>query len=104
MNSVPKHPVMVLSLILPLLFAPCAAARGPFPAKPIGITAAFAPGSRLDIMARILVPKLNAAMGQPVIVENRPGAGGMIGMDATAKSAPDGHTLAIGALGPNATN
>src|SRR5262249_25840736 len=81
-----------------------AAAQVPFPSKPIRIIAAFAPGSTLDIMARILGPKLNAAMGQPVIVENRPGAGGMIGMDATAKSAPDGHTLAIGALGPNATN
>ena len=95
---------MGLSGFLPLLAAPFAASQVPFPSKPMRIIAAFAPGSTLDIMARLLGPKLNAAMGQPVIVENRPGAGGMIGMDATAKSAPDGHTLAIGALGPNATN
>src|SRR5262245_59326087 len=55
-------------------------------------------------MGRILGPKLSESLGQPVIVENRTGAGGMIGMDATAKAAPDGHTIAIGALGPNATN
>jgi tripartite-type tricarboxylate transporter receptor subunit TctC len=78
--------------------------RRPYPSKPIRIIAAFAPGSTLDVMARILGPKLAESMGQPVIVENRPGAGGMIGMDATAKAPPDGHTLAIGALGPNATN
>jgi tripartite-type tricarboxylate transporter receptor subunit TctC len=87
-----------------LCAAPYAAAQAPFPSKPIRIIAAFAPGSTLDIMARILGPKLNESLGQPVIVENRTGAGGMIGMDATAKAPPDGHTIAIGALGPNATN
>ena len=96
--AVPLLPMAVL------LAAPHASAQAPFPSKPIRIIAAFAPGSTLDIMARILGPKLNEAFGQPVIVENRPGAGGMIGMDATAKAPPDGHTLAIGALGPNATN
>ena len=99
-----KRPVIALCPVLLLLAASYAAAQTPYPSKPIRIIAAFAPGSTLDIIARILGPKLSEAMGQPVIVENRPGAGGMIGMDATAKAAPDGHTLAIGALGPNATN
>ena len=97
------RPVLALSWSALLLAAPFASAQT-FPSKPIRIIAAFAPGSTLDVMARILGPKLAESMGQPVIVENRPGAGGMIGMDATAKAPPDGHTLAIGALGPNATN
>ncbi|HTP96705.1 MAG TPA: tripartite tricarboxylate transporter substrate binding protein [Burkholderiales bacterium] len=87
-----------------LLVAPLAAAQAPYPSKPIRIIAAFAPGSTLDIMARIIGPKLSESMGQPVIVENRSGAGGMIGMEVTAKAAPDGYTLGVGALGPSATN
>jgi tripartite-type tricarboxylate transporter receptor subunit TctC len=76
-----------------------------FPAnKPVRIIAPFGPGSTIDIMGRLLTPKLTESLGTPVIVENRPGAGGAIGMDATAKAAPDGHTLAIGALGPLAMN
>ncbi|MCC6533903.1 MAG: tripartite tricarboxylate transporter substrate binding protein [Burkholderiales bacterium] len=65
---------------------------------------AYGAGSTLDIMARTLGPQLNQALGQPVIVENRPGAGGLIGTDAVAKAAPDGHTLAMSALGPLAMN
>ena len=97
------HFFTVLSWFAFCLASPVAFAQA-YPSKPIRIIAAFAPGSTLDVMARILGPRLAESLGQPVIVENRPGAGGMIGMDATAKAAPDGHTLAIGALGPNATN
>ncbi len=76
----------------------------PFPAKPVRIVVPFGPGSTIDIMGRTIAPKLSEALGQPVIVENRSGAGGAIGLESVAKSGKDGYTLVIGALGPLAVN
>ncbi len=77
-----------------------AEATAPWPTQPVKIVVPAPAGSSLDIIARLLGDKLKDRWGQPVLVENKPGAGGMLGMDVAAKAAPDGHTLAMGFNGP----
>ena len=74
------------------LAAVTAQAQG-FPTKAIRIIVPFAPGGANDLMARYVCERFPQALGQPCVVENRTGAGGMIGIDAVAKAEPDGHTL-----------
>lgn len=71
-----------------------------WPSKPVRIVVPAPPGSSLDVIARTLGDKLKDRWGQPVVVDNKAGAGGMLGMDAVAKAAPDGYTLGIGFNGP----
>lgn len=85
-----------LALTLTLLALPIALhAQGAFPTKPIKLVVPFPPGGNVDLSARILGPELSKELGQPVIVENKAGAGGTLGLDAVAKSASDGYTIAI---------
>src|SRR5450631_1580720 len=69
-----------------------ASAQG-YPSKPVKIIVPFAAGGPADIYARILGERLQAAMGQPFVIDDRPGGGAIVGTDAVAKSAPDGYTL-----------
>src|SRR5882757_4639219 len=91
------------SVLLAALSAPAAAQQ--FPSKPITLVVPYAPGGNVDISTRILQAGIGDSLGQPVIVENKPGAGGLIAGDYVARSAPDGTTLFVGSnasilLGP----
>jgi tripartite-type tricarboxylate transporter receptor subunit TctC len=85
----------VLTIALASLFKP-ALAQETYPSKPIRIVVGFSPGGSADILARLMGQRFSETMGQQVIVENRPGAGGSIGAAFVAKSQPDGYTLFLG--------
>lgn len=77
-----------------------AAGAQTWPAKPVKIVVPYAPGSSPDVLVRLINDRLSRALGHPVIVENRPGAGGNIGTDYVAKAAPDGYTFLVSTNGP----
>jgi len=100
---VPNRRVVLLAAAL--LLAPLASAQQPaYPDKPIRMIVPFAPGGASDFVARIIAPPLGQVLGQQVVIENKAGASGNIGMDFAAKAAPDGYTLFLGNIGTIAIN
>lgn len=93
----------LLMLALAALAWPAAAAEQ-FPARPIRIIVPYAPGGNVDISARIIAPPLGESLGQTVVVDNRPGAGGNLGASLVARATADGHTLLVGSSGPLSVN
>lgn len=88
--------VSVWACLLPFL---ASAQHTDYPSKPIKIVVTFPPGGSSDAIIRMLSPRLNEKLGQSLVVDNRPGAGGNIGLAAVAKALPDGYTLGVGAAG-----
>ncbi|HZS69521.1 MAG TPA: tripartite tricarboxylate transporter substrate binding protein [Burkholderiales bacterium] len=91
-------------LLLAVLAAPLLALAQAYPSKPVHMIIPFAPGGASDFVGRIMQPKLGELLGQPIIVENKPGAAGSIGAEVAAKAAPDGYTIFLGNVGSVSIN
>ena len=100
-----ENPMMrrILATVFACLLATAALAQ-PFPGKPMKLVVPYPPGGVTDILGRILGQLMGDSMGQPVVIDNRPGAGGAIGTEAIAKSAPDGYTFGLGASSTHVLN
>ncbi|MCE2999983.1 MAG: tripartite tricarboxylate transporter substrate binding protein [Betaproteobacteria bacterium] len=98
------RPIIAVLFALPLVALPHAAAAQAYPAKPVRLIVPLAPGGTGDTLARLTADLLTSALGQPTVVDNRPGANGIIGMELVAQSAADGYTLLSGSSGNTALN
>ncbi|MDR6213375.1 tripartite tricarboxylate transporter substrate binding protein [Paracidovorax wautersii] len=92
------------ALLLGTAGAPLLAQEAAFPTRPVRFIVPYAAGGTTDLVARTVGARMAQTLGQPVVIENRAGAGGNIGMDAVAKAAPDGYTVGMGAISTNALN
>jgi len=97
MNHVDRRQLLSLALALLGLSSFGAVAQNSYPNQPIKIIVPFTPGTGMDTIARVMAPRLSERLGQPVVVQNQPGASGNIGADSVAKSNPDGYTILMGA-------
>ena len=99
-----QHLLKAIGLGIAGLMASMSTMAQDFPSRPVKVVVASVPGSAPDVLARILAESLSPSLKQPVLVENKPGAGGGIGVDSVAKSPADGYTLVIGHDGTMAMN
>lgn len=99
--------LQIVNLLLAYLIltgASSAGAQSAYPNRPITIVVGFSAGGTTDIITRLISDELRKGLGQPIIIENRPGAGGNIGAELVARAKPDGYTLLMGSVGPLAIN
>jgi tripartite-type tricarboxylate transporter receptor subunit TctC len=105
MRSIKRTLAAAVAAAIAMVAALPAAAQGTsWPSKPVRFVVPYPPGGSLDQVARALADKMKDGLGQPVLVENRPGAGGNVGADQVAKSAPDGYSIVMGAVATHAIN
>jgi tripartite-type tricarboxylate transporter receptor subunit TctC len=104
MNASTPAALLALALLGTTSPLHAAEAPGPYPSRPIRYVVPFAPGGPTDIMSRAIAERLSVSLGTPVVVDNRSGAGGGVGAEIVARSAPDGYTLMIGHVGTHAIN
>jgi tripartite-type tricarboxylate transporter receptor subunit TctC len=104
MNASMSRLLRSLFLVAGLIAAPAVVAQPASAGKPMHIVVTFTPGGAPDILARLIGEKLSVAWNQPVLVDNKPGAGGNTGADSVAKAAPDGLTIVVGTVGTHAIN
>jgi len=93
------RPMLAIAAALFAFALPGARAQD-YPHKPVRLVVGFPPGGSNDVVARIIGPKMAEALGQPVVIENRPGANATLGTDFVAKSPPDGYVITLGSLSP----
>ena len=100
MNGLRSGAVLAaMAMAMAMAVAATAQAQAQFPDRPLRLIVPFAPGGNIDLTARTIAPGMSQVLGQPVVVDNRSGAGGRIGAEVAAKSAPDGYTLLLGSSG-----
>ena len=90
-----RHSAWMGRLVLCTILLSATAQAQTYPSKPIHLVLPYTPGGIIDYVGRVLAQKLGDTIGQPVVAENKPGAGGILGTDAVARSAPDGYTIVI---------
>ena len=96
--------VLVIAALLCAMLPPGAGAQGKYPERAVRVVIPFVPGGSTDFIARVMQPGLSEALGQPIVLDNRPGAAGNIAVEMAANAVPDGHTVLFGNVGAIAIN
>jgi tripartite-type tricarboxylate transporter receptor subunit TctC len=97
-----KTLLFLLGILLPACLVPTSGLAQDYPNRPVRMVVGFPPGGGTDVVARIIAPRLSELLGQPVVIENRPGATGTVAAAQVAKASPDGYTIMMGHVSVNA--